>query len=390
MKANGFVRARVQADLAYDTDATAIPNLRAIVAAAKANGIQLECVLQTPFAWGDRFDHGQYPKGDAAALYSQGYNRVYNFVSQFSNEKIDWELSNEVNLLAADAKGNRLYGKGMTPAEFDQPIMNDWANVLKGMSDAIEAINVAKGLHIRRILGTTSTMFGFIDFMISKGVRVDVVGYHYYEGIGVDPYKYWLPGTSGFDLFAKFASYKRPVHVNEMNCAEIYSPTFVNDSNSSIMQTCNTNLSTMLKTFTSQTEANIEAIFLYELLDEPAKAAPENHFGLLYNIQSPKPTFATAASFAKAALGPPSVTYPSSVIPLKINVPARILPTVVNVSGNLNCVGILLPQGLNIDSYSCVISGTPIVLSQSGAYNVATIIVSTTGNVDIVGIQVIP
>lgn len=385
MKANGLVRARWDVALTWDTDATAVSDFEQVVNAASANGIKIECILHTGFTWGDRTDHGIYPAADATALYNQGYNRVYNFVSQFSSQVTDWELGNEINLIARDANGNPFFGRGWTAAEFQQPIMYDWSHVLKGMSDAIDKVNAVKGTYLRRTVGTTSSMFGYIDFMLSQGVKVDVLGYHYYEHSGVDPYHYWRAVDPVFDLFAKMGSYKLPVHVNEINCAEIYDANFSNVAGSSTMQTCNDNLATMLKTFTSQSETNIENILIYEMLDEPAKAAPENQFGLLFNINSPKPMLATVASFAKASVpapapAEPSITFPSSNN-VQVGVPVSIMPQIIGVSGNLQCQGVLLPVGLSMNYNTCVISGTPT--AAPGIY-VPTLIYLTLGSVQVV------
>lgn len=375
-KANGLTHMRLGANLAYDTDSYAVSDFRAIVNAAKANGVTLEVVLALPFGWGDRTDHGKYPKGDAAALYAQGYNRTYNFVSQFAHDVRDWELQNEVNLLATDSSGARLFGKGMTTAEFNTSLMNDYASLFKGMSDAIDRINAEKGTKLRRIVGTTSSMFGFIDFMLSKGVKIDILGYHYYEPKGTDPTKYWLANGSTFNLFTKMASYKRPVHVNELNCAEIYRSTFNNVNGSATMQTCADNLKVMLNTFTKQTTANIETIHIYELLDEPGKASPENRFGLMFNLDSPKQILTTVSTIAKSLAAPATVKYLVNPVSLKVGVAATITPSVTNFSGSLNCQGVLLPPGMTINASTCVVSGKP---TTAGTYT-ATIIAQAVPN----------
>jgi hypothetical protein len=385
MKANGLTRARVDVNLAWDAAPAAVSKFQEQLNAAKANNITLEAILHTGFDWGDRTDHGLYPKGDATALYNQGYNRARAFVAQFANDVIDWELSNEVNLRNLDSTGHRLYGKGMTAAEFNTPLMNDWANVLKGMSDAIESVNAGRSRKLRRIVGTTGSMFGYIDFMRSKGVKVDVLGYHYYEHTGVNPRSYWLLNSSGFDLFAKMASYGLPVDVNEMDCAEIYDTTYVNQPGSVTMQKCNSNLAAMLNTWTTQTTANIESILLYEFLDEPTKAAPENRFGLMFNISNAKPMLSTVA--AKARPLKPSVSYPNPIV-IRNKVAATIKPILANapVSTYLGCSAALLPAGMKIDPASCTISGTPNV-PVAGNY-VPTIIIGASGTVAVISITI--
>lgn len=181
MRARGLTQYRVAANLARDTDPYEVQMYRDMLALAKTYGITLKPILATPFAWGDRTDGGKYPAGDWNALYQQAYSRTYTFVINFKDQINDWEMGNEINLLALDSSGKKLYGHGWTAEEFDIPVMNDWVAVLKGMSDAIDKINREHGTHLRRVLNTTSTMFGFLDFMASKGVGFDVISYHYYE-----------------------------------------------------------------------------------------------------------------------------------------------------------------------------------------------------------------
>jgi len=303
LHARGITQYRINAYLADGTDGFQVQTYREMIQLAKEYHISLKPILFTPFQEGDRTDHGKYPKGDAAALYASAYNRTYKFVSEFRNDLPDWELGNEVNLQIKDADGKRLFGKGQTAAEFDTPVMNDWAAVLRGMSDAIEKVNTEHGLHLRRALNTTSTMFGFLDFMASRGVKFEIISYHYYAHLGVNPHHFFgHRDEGGFDLFKKLASYKKAVVVNELNCAEIYDSDYENEAGKPKTETGFKNLYTTLKYFAEQTDLKIEALDIYELLDEPAKAPPENRFGLMYDLGRPKVPFFLLTQFAGGKL----------------------------------------------------------------------------------------
>ena len=281
---------RVGENLTADTDTTRGPDLQNMLNLAQANGIKLRVGLQPPFAYGDRTDNGQYPAGDANALYQQGYNRVYSFVQQFHGSGIEeWEFGNELNLLAKNASGQQMFGAGWTAAEFaGQSIMTDWSNVLRGMSDAVRDVNAQYGLHMRRVIGTTSTMFGFLDYMTQQGVNFDTIAYHYYEHYGVDPNNYWGGVRPNFNLFQEFATYNKPIVVNETNCAEIYDSNFENQAGQPDTEQCFRSINAILSYFKNQTYAPIEDIDVYEMLDEPSKTTPENHFGLQYDPNTPK------------------------------------------------------------------------------------------------------
>ncbi len=287
MKQFGLTRYRFDANLAADTDPYEADLVRSMLVSAKPYGVSLAPIIQVPFQWGDRTDAGKYPKGDADALYQQGFNRTYAFVKQFGGSITDWELGNELNLRVVK-NGSPLFGWGWTAAEFDTPLMSDWAQVLKGESDAIDKLNRENGWHLRKVLNTTSTMFGFLDYIAGKGVGFDVISYHYYETGATNPSAYWGGSRPTFNLFVKLASYGKPVQVNEVNCAEIYQPAFENERHKPVTEACYASLHKILSYLDGQKVANIEAVNIYELVDELTKGAPENRFGIMYDLNTAK------------------------------------------------------------------------------------------------------
>jgi hypothetical protein len=298
MQARKLTRYRFDANLANDTDPYEVAMVTMMVKQAKLHGITLKPVLMVPFQWGDRTDCGKYPKGDAQALYSQGYNRTYAFVSKFKTDITDWELGNEINLLAKNASGARLYGQGWTASEFNTPLLNDWAYVLRGMSDAIDKVNSENKLKLRKTLNTTSTMLGFLDFMKSKGVNYDVISYHYYEKLGTDPNYYW----GYFNLFYKLSQYKKPIQINEVNCAEIYDATFQNAYGGKLTEACFKSLNNTLYYMTHQNYANIEDIDIYMLYDDYTKTGNERFFGMNWSNLTPKVSAMIATLYAGGTL----------------------------------------------------------------------------------------
>lgn len=302
LRSRGVTQYRVNVNLTDDTNSYEVPMYQEMVGLAKTYGITLKPILFTAFTWGDRTDNGKYPADDSSALYLQGFFRTYNFVSQFKNDINDWEMENELNLRVLDANGSPLYGKGWTASEFDTPLMNDWASVLRGMSDAIDLINSQSDTHLRRTLNTTSTMFGFLDFMASQNIHFEVISYHYYEGLGTNPHNYWGGVRPNFDLFQQLASYNKSVVFNEVNAAEIYNSAYENQAGQPVTEKGFKSLDAILNYLDTQTSANIEYVGIYELLDEPAKAPPENRFGLMYDINDPKISLYLLSYFAGGTL----------------------------------------------------------------------------------------
>jgi len=298
MQYRGLTRYRFDVFLTADQDYHRIQTVRMMVKQAKAHNIVLRPILTVPFTYGDRTDLGKYPKGDADALYRQGYDRTYAFVNEFKYDINDYEMQNELNLLVVDSSGQPLWGKGWSSAEFNTTKMNDWAWVLKGMSDAIDKINKDNGLNIRRILNTTSTHFGFLDFMQQKGVKYEVISYHYYERLGTNPNNYW--GT--FNLFQRLAQYGKPVHFNEVNCAEIYDASYQNVHHGTLTETCNKSLNNTLNYIFSQKYLNIEDVDIYELIDHPERGTVEGRFGMMQTMRQLKVAIMTASLYAGGTL----------------------------------------------------------------------------------------
>ncbi|MDP1026695.1 hypothetical protein Q5H91_05695 [Sphingomonas sp. KR1UV-12] len=295
---------RVDVPVTADTEPYAASRLRRILTLVRQCGGRLVVVLQTGFAWQDRTDAGRYPAADRAALYSQGYDRTLAFVDQFRGEPIDWELGNEINLLAAGDDGFPLFDRGWTDAEFDKPLMYDWAAVLRGMSDAIDVIRQRPGgATTRRVLNTTSSNFGFLDFMIAQGVKFEVIDYHYYNWEGADPRAlYRAPPLPAYNLFKKLATYKRPVIIGEVNAAEIYHDEYANSPTDALTQKGFRSFRNTLQFFRDQRELTIEAVVAYEMWDEPEKPAPENRFGLMTAYGQPKLSMSILTAFAGGPL----------------------------------------------------------------------------------------
>ncbi|CAN5159137.1 hypothetical protein BH09PSE3_BH09PSE3_18460 [soil metagenome] len=303
MKQYGQKIARISIPLAADTDSYMTARFRKLIDLAAANDIKLLPVLLLPFTWGDRTDNGKYPAGNSAALYRQGYDRTRAFVAQFRNDVPDWELQNEVNLLRTDANGVPLYGKGWARGEFDTTIMRDWGQVLHGMSDAIGDINSTYGVSLRRVLGISTTNFGFLEYMVQiQSVKVEVVDYHYYEHVNIDPTNYWGGAKPDFDLFKKLGGYGRPVIIGELNAGEVYDSDYTNVDGNAKTETGYKSLATILADLKKQKSAKIESVIAYTLVDQPSKRAPENRFGLMRDFNTPKVSMLLLGAQAGAPL----------------------------------------------------------------------------------------
>jgi hypothetical protein len=268
--------------------------MQTFASAAQANGEHV--ILMLDLNWVVTSDAYTFLSNNQTTIYNTAYSAVYNFVLPMRTyTNIDWELGNEIDLKTANlATSPSNWNSGWTAANWanfsaygSSDYYGNWAAAVKGAADAIAAINSQYGTTMRRVLNTTSTHTGFLDYMTSKGVGYEVISYHYYQYSGTSPSDLSAepPGATSYNwnLFSALAAYNLPVTIDEMNCAEIYESNFQNLATDPLYATCLTNLRTQIGYFKNNTILKIESLVAYELLDEPSQAAPENHFGLFWN-----------------------------------------------------------------------------------------------------------
>lgn len=262
---------------------------------ASATKYNLHLIYMLDLSWVVTSDAYTFTSNNTTTIYNNTYQAVYNFVLAYRNDDIDWELGNEIDLKTDNSVAPSEWNTGWQASDWSgvsaygsTDYYANWAAAIKGAADAIAAINTQYGTNMRRVLNTTSTHLGFLDYMKAQGVNYEVISYHYYQYLGTSPYD--LSATSPFsgsaydwDLFVGLAAYKLPVTIDEMNCAEIYNSSYKNTATDTLYATCLTNLRTQIGLFKNNTELNIESLVAYELLDEPSNTAPENHFGMFWN-----------------------------------------------------------------------------------------------------------
>jgi hypothetical protein len=293
MKLRHFTRARMDYVTWQDTSA-----LRDQIRRIRADGGSVELVLWTPFG-NDHSCSTDLPRVEASA-----YDDALHAVRAMQDLVHDFELLNETQQrpeIRAETDYNHI---GASPAPYrGKRCMASLAAGLRGMSRAIRDARAASGLPLRAILGLSGRDFGFLTFMQESGVLFDAIGVHLYPefrnaSLLDDPW--WGDGGP----FAQLARFGKPVDVNEMNCGEIYRPTYENEPGRPLSEQCLKSLARHVADTLRQTSVRIEAITFYELVDEPRKRGAEGMFGLLYDLQHPKPNLYLCTAFAGGTLAP--------------------------------------------------------------------------------------
>jgi hypothetical protein len=289
----GITRIRVGV---WGNDPAYIKRLRAMLTNMASHNIKAEAIIFNAYA-------RDYPKAkmcnaDLAEVEKESYEASKQAVAQTQDLIQDFEMLNEAPLYpGVQAPGT----SGREASDFDTPCGRMQAANLRGMSRAIVDERKRTGRPLRSILGTVSRNFGFYKFMLTQGVSFDVSGYHIYphdkhKTLDVDP---WF-GPGG--LFAQLAQINKPVIMNEFNCGETYEPDFENQADQPKTETCFRGFAKHMKAIVGQKVAHIEAIYLYELVDEPGKKPPENRFGLMRDLSTPKVSMLLASAFAGGTL----------------------------------------------------------------------------------------
>jgi len=291
MRQRNFTSARM--DLIWDRDVSA---LRDQATRIRAHAGNVQVVLQTSYQWDERCNQ------DRVLVEQEAYRQAAGAIHKVKDVVHDFELLNEPQHrrdIRAEVSWNS--ARTSTASYEGKPCLATLAAALRGMSRALSDIREQSGLPLRSILGVVGRDFGYLSFMRKQGVRWDVTGYHIYPHASQpsllnDPW--YGPGGP----LAQLASFGKPVHINEFNCGEIYDAEYENQAGGRSTETCLRGLARHLGELRSQNVANIEAVHLYMLHDEPHKEPPENRFGLTHDVRRPKLHLAVVASFTGGAL----------------------------------------------------------------------------------------
>jgi len=264
-----------------------------------SKNIKIQVVVNSVFTNGQ--PRSQDYNADLAEVEQSVYNQIKPGIVSTKDLVSEYELHNEIPLYP---DMNLAGTTGQNASDYDTPACRLQAAALRGISKAIDDVRKMYNLPIRIILGTVDRRFGFLTYMQQKGVLFDIVGYHTY------PYEQYAPldqdpwfGVGG--PLGQLAAFNKPIHINEFNCGEIYS-NYENKAMQPVTETGYRGIYKHLNEIVNQNVAKVEAVYFYEVYDEPLKGIPENSFGLYYdsNMEKPKISLLLAAAYAGGLLSP--------------------------------------------------------------------------------------
>lgn len=229
------------------SDTRSAPELARLVKAAKSRGIEILPVI-TP---GLDLDN-ETP----ANLYAKSYNLAVTLVSRFKNDIRVWELGNELENYAIikpcemqddGVQYNCSWGPagGTGVSHYYSPRWSKVSAVLKGLSDGTIAVDPT----IRKAIGTAGWGHtGAFLRMLQDGIRWDITVWHHYEGDPEEAFKFLV-------------TLNRPIWVTEFNNA--------GGSERGEQQQADGLVQMMTHLRRHQHAYNVEAAYIYELMDEP-------------------------------------------------------------------------------------------------------------------------
>jgi hypothetical protein len=258
----------------------------------RANGGRVEAVVMHSWQW----DTSCNP--NLGWVEQDSYDQTAAIVDQVKDLVEDFEMLNEVQLRPDIQREVDKNSAGTSTAPYHgKRCVATLTAVLRGMSRAIHDAGARSGRPLRAILGAVGRDFGFLAYMQQQGVAWDVTGYHIYPRYEHNSLlsDRWF-GAGG--PLAQLASFGKPIHINELNCGEIYDSKYENQPDTANAGKCLRSLAKHLGDLRRQRIANVESIHIYELLDEPGKPPPENRFGLMYSLARPKTHLYLVSAFA--------------------------------------------------------------------------------------------
>jgi hypothetical protein len=297
--------------------ATQADQLAAVVRVAKARGIEILPVI-TP-------GNVNLDEMSEEALYEAAFELASGLATRFKDDISVFELGNEMeNYAIIQPCEMRDDGTqypcswgpagGVGPLEYYGPRWAKVSAVLKGLSDGVHSVDP----EIKRAIGTAGWgHVGAFERMKKDGIGWDISVWHVY---GEDPE--WA--------LSILADYDKPIWITELN-----NPFGSHESEATQAKELG---AMMIKLKELETKYKVEAVHVYELLDEPYWQGFEASMGLVklsktpnghWVMSDPKPAYQTTRDIIR---GPDAESALGSVCDLKTAVPEPLIEHQVEYS----------------------------------------------------------
>jgi hypothetical protein len=200
------------------------------------------------------FHSSVYSKNNINRAYENGFNYGSNFIRLYGRYFNYYEVGNEEGskiIIGPEVDGNHIQHFDSLKVKLAMPYF-------KGVCDAIKK----KSPIYKIIINETWVHYGFFEYLKLYKVNYDIIGYHAYSDMG-DVNK----ATRGFGNVINYLAnnFKKQIWITEINSR-------YNISNSKSNNWFVRNLHYLYN------NANVKAVFVYELFDQPAYNNPQSAF----------------------------------------------------------------------------------------------------------------
>ncbi|AZZ38265.1 hypothetical protein CIK05_02490 [Bdellovibrio sp. qaytius] len=224
-------------------------------------------------------------------VYPTTQARAYEYGKRYGASMKIWEIGNELDLTEGDDAQD--YAAMVATYKGLKQASDEFGYNLKYTINATACNDDAPG----RCYGKKDGSIYFLDGAKAAGFNFDYISFHYYSFYGDKGY--WYDKFYG-QMRGMATKYKTKIFYNEMNCAEIYGANGNKDGGFAGDKACYDSLKQMITTINTSYKDIVQEMNIYELLDEPGHEIEwEKHFGLMYDINNPKPLFNMVTSFTK-------------------------------------------------------------------------------------------
>ncbi len=199
--------------------------------------------------------------------YAGSFNEAVTFATRYLGQIHTYQVSNERDVASGTVAGN-----GELPSDYDTAGYTAGKNTIDGLIDGLKSVDPT----IKTIVNFTWLHYGFVQRLFDDGVMPDIIGIDWYwDDITA------VQGTKNLPQIVKDA-FQRPIWITEgnrkdgsLNGAEQLEADYITTTAAAMRD-----------------NPNIDAYFVYELLDEPANGTnTERFYGLMTNPTTPKPAF---------------------------------------------------------------------------------------------------
>ena len=316
----GLVAALLWGDMVQAANPVALPELPFIplgVVGHDNNAAYPEAQMEQRLQLLDRYNLRSYrsgefllldpPRMDRLVALARQYNitlrpvitrqltqaQAYALAKRYANDIKIWEIGNEQDYswVGASIRISRLVDiyRGIRRA-------SDELNA--GLETTINVMSCNPGEKgpKARCPGDRLGSMWFLDQAKAAGFDFDYISFHYYPHY--HDRGHWMDLYLG-QMRAMAEKYRTRIFFNEVNCGEIYKGT--TDGGRPGDRSCHDSLESILSELNGRYRDIVREINVYELLDEPTHSIPhERHFGLMYDLDRPKPVMELIRRYAGA------------------------------------------------------------------------------------------